>query len=142
MADLIQLIYASSAVKPFSSDELLDLLEFSQQNNLKNDITGILLYKDGTFLQVLEGPEDKVNEIWKRIQQDDRHQGLIVIQKESISEREFNEWLMGFADLNDEGLSGLPGYSDFMNVGGTNFDWHESPSVALSLLRWFRTHLE
>lgn len=50
---MINLIYTSSAVELFREDELVELLKTSRDNNRRRGITGMLLYNDGNFLQVL-----------------------------------------------------------------------------------------
>ena len=50
-----QIIYISSAAKKMDDDDLLDILKTSRENNKKNDISGMLLYDNGSFIQVLEG---------------------------------------------------------------------------------------
>jgi hypothetical protein len=53
--NLISLVYLSAAVFPFQPEDLLELLGKSQERNHKLGITGMLLFKQGNFLQVLEG---------------------------------------------------------------------------------------
>ena len=57
---MFQLIYASAAVKPFTPQELTVLLAKARKKNSSMDISGMLLYHAGSFLQVLEGPDDAV----------------------------------------------------------------------------------
>jgi hypothetical protein len=52
---MFSIVYVSSALKPFSKTDLLTLLEKSRENNTSLGISGMLLYKDGNFMQVLEG---------------------------------------------------------------------------------------
>lgn len=61
------LVYVSSAVVPFSKAELLSLLTKSRENNSKVGLTGLLIYKDGSFMQVLEGEETAVLATHERI---------------------------------------------------------------------------
>jgi hypothetical protein len=56
------LVYVSSAVNLFSDEDLIQLLEVSRRNNEKAEITGLLLYSSGNFMQTLEGPEKAVLE--------------------------------------------------------------------------------
>jgi len=73
---MFSLVYVSSAVTPFSSTELADLLTVSHQNNLPAGITGMLLYKDGNVMQVLDGEEPAVLELYTRIGRDPRYRGV------------------------------------------------------------------
>lgn len=113
---LIQLIYASEASHDFGTDELHSLLKTSRKNNAKSGVTGILLYKRGSFLQVLEGGEKDVDAIFDRILSDARHDLIILLHREDIPERNFEDWRMGFVDI--EAVD-LPGFSDLMTAGGS-----------------------
>lgn len=111
-----QVIYASSATQVFSKDELTELLKTSRANNRELGVTGILLFKDGNFLQVLEGEDAVLDPLLKKIGNDPRHTGLVVYPRKAIDEREFPNWSMAFRDLNDPELATLPGFSEFLNT--------------------------
>lgn len=109
--DLCVLAYVSSAVRPFSREALVALLEASRQRNATVGITGLLLYHDGNFMQALEGPRAAVRTLFDRIERDPRHRGTLVLLDQGRTERYFPEWAMGFRDLSGadvpEGYSGL-----------------------------------
>ena len=75
------LVYVSAAVTWFSESELRALLTSARFRNEHAGITGMLLYKDGNFMQALEGPEDAVRALYRRIEGDRRHRGLLVLDK-------------------------------------------------------------
>jgi Sensors of blue-light using FAD len=100
--------YVSSAAKRFSHVELVELLTQSREKNAKLGITGMLLYKDGNFMQVLEGEEAVVRELLASIWKDERHHGIITIMEEVREEREFPEWSMGFYDLESPEVLAMP----------------------------------
>lgn len=89
-----QLVYISAASPSTSDESLADILVSARRNNAKNDITGILLYHQGQFFQVLEGPEKKVRACFKRIEADPRHNGVIVLFDAPAEERCFHGWDM------------------------------------------------
>ena len=60
---MFHLVYASSALQPFTKPELQALLEQARQKNAKLGVTGMLLYKDGNFMQVLEGEKETVRKL-------------------------------------------------------------------------------
>jgi hypothetical protein len=93
---LRQLVYISSATRPFSEQELQGLLQVARANNARNGITGILLYDDLSFLQILEGTRDDVERTLARVMRDPRHVGLTVVQDEAVAERDFNAWDMAY----------------------------------------------
>jgi len=84
---MLSLIYVSTAVKPLSDEELLDILKLSRENNATKEITGLLLYKGGNFMQVLEGPDEAVEALYKKIEADPHHKDLNVLSREQISAR-------------------------------------------------------
>ena len=135
------LVYASSAVNLFSEEDLAKLLEVSRRNNEKVEITGLLLYSSGNFMQVLEGPEKNVIETHNRIAKDPRHSGLITLVQGPREAREFTEWSMGFKRLDGSDRPQMSGFSDFMNKPLTDPAFTANPSRALTLLSFFRKNM-
>ncbi|MEM0910427.1 MAG: BLUF domain-containing protein [Pseudomonadota bacterium] len=99
---MIQLAYTSTAVKPMSEIELIQLLQQARKFNTENDITGLLLYKEQSFFQVIEGERDVVNELLLTILDDTRHCDLGVIYNREIAIRDFTTWSMGFVNLESD----------------------------------------
>lgn len=135
---MFSLIYVSVATQPFSTAELVTLLEQARRNNSKSDITGMLLYKDGNFLQVLEGDEKKVGALQHRISRDPRHHKMFTLAQGTCAAREFPDWSMGFSNLDAPEVATVAGYSEFMNVPLTEETFSRSPSRAQRLLRVFK----
>ena len=135
---LYSLVYASSAVELFSTDELVLLLERCRRNNAAVGVTGMLLYKAGNFMQVLEGEEEAVRQLHAKIMRDPRHRGVITLTEQMIPERQFGEWSMGFRNLADASLRDLPGYNEFLNVSLDDAEFAAKPSRARRLLATFR----
>jgi hypothetical protein len=125
-------------VYPFSKDELTALLEKSRENNIALGITGILLYKDGNFMQALEGDEETVRALSSKIAQDPRHRGFIQLYSRSIKERSFADWAMGFYDLRSPELNHVAGYSDFLRTPLTGGEFSSNPSRCQKLLLCFK----
>ena len=108
---LIQLIYVSSAVEEFSDDELDRILESSVRHNTPQAVTGMLLYSRGSFMQVLEGEEDAVEETWQRIGKDPRHFDIFLLSREIIEQKEFASWSMAFHRLGSDDAGRHPAYA-------------------------------
>src|ERR1700683_2215540 len=89
-------IYVSTANKLFSDQELAELLEQSRKANRDKGITGLLLYKDGCFMQFLEGAREDVLFLLNKIKVDPRHHGVIVVLQDEHGVREFSDWAMAF----------------------------------------------
>lgn len=101
---MIQLIYTSFTPDPLDKAELDSLLETSRKNNSESGITGILLYKQLLFLQVLEGAEDAVMATFKRIANDPRHKDVELVQTIDVDERDFESWEMAFRQIDSTSI--------------------------------------
>jgi len=99
---LRQLVYISSATRPFEDRELDQLLVAARANNARSGITGVLLYDDQSFLQILEGTRDDVERTLARITRDPRHTSLTVVQDEAVAERDFSAWDMAYRYVRGE----------------------------------------
>ena len=110
---MIQLIYLSHATRPMTQAALIELLTQARERNLSEDITGLLLYGKGKFLQILEGNARSVNAIYECIVKDNRNYGHVLIQIKSIEERRFSRWAMGFRNLSEQPIDLDLGYIDF-----------------------------
>jgi len=113
MSELMHLIYASKATVDFSDNDLVELLKKARKNNHSLDVTGMLLFDNGSFLQVLEGEEETVNMLFKEISKDERHENIVKIINEAIPERQFNDWSMGYASISRSELEKIEGMNDF-----------------------------
>lgn len=111
---LFHLIYVSTAVVPLSEEDLLSLLKQSRARNERHQITGMLLYRGGQFMQVLEGEEANVMRIFNDIRNDYRHKNVDVLRAEYIQFRDFPDWTMGFRDIDKLDLSTVPGFTRFL----------------------------
>ncbi|HYP06006.1 MAG TPA: BLUF domain-containing protein [Bryobacteraceae bacterium] len=138
---MLSLTYVSSATREFTESELVNLLSRSRENNERHGLTGMLLYKDGSFIQVLEGPDEAVRQLFDIISADDRHRGVIRLLERQIEQREFPEWRMAFQNLNDPALRDLPGYSEFMNEHLDSDAFRKNSGRAHRLLEVFRRNM-
>jgi hypothetical protein len=95
---IYQIAYTSLSNSPLDETTLSDILEVSQRNNDRDVITGILLYNDQTFFQVLEGKQSAVEDCYyKRIENDSRHSCLSLIWYGPTKIRAFSDWAMEYA---------------------------------------------
>ena len=76
-ASLRRLIYISSASGKFGQADLDAILAISRKNNSARGLTGMLLFHDGCFFQVLEGEAAIVERTFATISNDTRHGGVI-----------------------------------------------------------------
>lgn len=102
-----ELIYRSRSAGPFDRTEIGRILATARQRNAADGLTGLLLYSDASFLQVLEGEAAAVRETFARIGEDPRHQELTVLADGPVEARRFPDWTMGFHHL--DGFLVAPG---------------------------------
>ena len=107
MSKLIELTYVSEPAQGMSFLGLMRLLYHSYLRNLKLEITGALIFENNQFGQVIEGPEDVIESLWEKIQKDDRHKNIRLIERKSIDSRSFQKWTMVFQG-DKEIFKGLP----------------------------------
>jgi hypothetical protein len=136
MSQLIHCIYSSKASPEFHESQIPQLLESARRNNAARDITGMLLYVEGNFFQILEGDESTVNAVFERIRGDTRHGRITQIIHEPIFERAFSEWTMGFANVGYADVKTHIGENDFFTSAACLQQL--SPGRARKLLNAFR----
>jgi hypothetical protein len=134
---LIQLIYVSTAAELYSNQALDKILESSVKHNARQAITGMLLYYEGSFMQVLEGEVSAIDETYLRICNDHRHYDLSVLSREAIINREFPKWSMGYRRLTDEDASKNPAFAPFFSQGFNTAQLGIHPGISLNLLKQF-----
>lgn len=116
MGNLFQIVYTSTATDSFSRGDLQAMLKGSVQRNKLAGITGLLLFKDGCFMQVLEGEEPAVKTLFGKISRDPRHHHVITLVQEPKPQRDFPDSTMAYRDLDTPEIRNLPGYSEFLNT--------------------------
>ena len=94
MESLESLVYVSSAVQSVSDPDLLHLLERARVRNTRCEVTGLLLFDAGNFMQYIEGPPNGLSEVYAHIKRDPHHTGLIELCRETPSHRAFGKWAM------------------------------------------------
>lgn len=111
---MYRLIYLSTAIKDKMNDsDLSNLLLKSQKSNRTIDITGILLHKNGEFIQVLEGEKKSVLDLFKIIKKDKRHKNIIAFDQKEIEKRYFTGYFMAFDDAHFDKLNKFESLRDF-----------------------------
>jgi hypothetical protein len=116
MQNLYQLSYISKNMiegdKQILQSQIESILTSASNNNVKLGITGALLYSGGYFCQVIEGEEDNLESIFETIQQDSRHAEITVLNFEKTNERNFSEWSMAFAGIEESMRFDITGLKD------------------------------
>ncbi len=132
------LVYTSTATHPMSSDELRILLDQCRRHNAETGITGMLLYRDERFMQLLEGEEETVRAIVDRIEADPRHTDVATLWSAWNDQRTFADWSMGFRDLSGQTGADMAGFADVMDAPVSALDVTRTSSTGQELLQLFR----
>ena len=121
------------------SDESLlhDILSSARRNNQRDQITGMLLYCNGRFLQILEGSKDAVSRTFDRIREDNRHHGVFKLDELVVAERQFGNWAMGFEKLNDAAIVESTELGTLFQAQNDAIAHRVRPGVAYKILKSF-----
>jgi len=128
---LTRLIYASQTAEALSPTIVESIVQQARPANQRRHLSGMLLFDSQRFLQVLEGERDAVSEVFCRIAKDTRHRHVVLLEAQSVPERHFAAWSMGFAAADARGRE------LFLRFGSAaDFDPHRMNSTsALGLMR-------
>ena len=121
-----------------NEEHLVSLLKPSRERNQRQDVTGMLLFKDGLFLQVLEGAEKDVDAIYRSICLDERNSGHYLIERKAMEKRNFPDWRMGFENISNRNLSELEGFSAILDKALAPEEVGEHKDLAVKLVLSFK----
>jgi hypothetical protein len=136
----MHLIYLSDLVDRQES-LLADILQSAARHNQRDGITGMLLYAEGNFLQVLEGDSVAVQATFARIAKDPRHSNITVLLQEALAQRHFAQWSMGYKQLRAADVLAFPQYAPFFKYGLRARAFAPKPGDALDMLKLFSQDL-
>ncbi len=135
---LYELAYISSCVHAMEQKELNVLLETARNNNHNQGLTGMLLYADNTFLQVLEGEQRQVETLFEQIRSDPRHTHIMLIHQGPIAQRQFPDWKMGYRRLKSDDFERKVGFTDLLRNGSPAGEaFRQNPNTSHKLLLSF-----
>ena len=130
-----RIIYCSRSDIDFSPEELVELLELARERNAQAGVSGMLLYSNQSFLQLLEGDPEALASTYVRITADDRHSRLRMLMNADVEVRLFPDWTMGFTHVDDDELADeLDGFTPETDYPLVNPDLITNGGVAQKLL--------
>jgi hypothetical protein len=132
---MIQTAYVSHAAQTMTQEALLSLLQQCLANNEASGVTGMLLYGNETFLQVLEGEEAALDCVVAKIRKDPRHSKIHFLYRKPLDRRQYTDWSMGFKRVSVQDLHPVP------NFGAQDFNFEyliEHEAVVDSVMEQFR----
>lgn len=104
--------YISLASKSPTESDLTHMLKEARLQNEKNQITGSLLYREGTYVQVFEGPPHATESLYKKILTDKRHHKVVTLFRRPTKRRYFRDWTMAFRTLSQSELDYAKDYAE------------------------------
>ncbi|MEK9685570.1 MAG: BLUF domain-containing protein [Rhodospirillaceae bacterium] len=139
--NFVQLMYLSSAKPELKQSDLDGIIEASRRNNPSMDITGLLIYADGIFIQVLEGPSEAVHTLYEKIRDDRRHQDVAIIAEYLDQERLFPNWSMAFIQPSFDEITKISNTVEMLNRDDVISMLSGDKSRASDFLRKFAEYL-
>ena len=135
---MLSIVYSSTAERSFDDVDLAQLLAQSRTTNEAHGLTGLLVHREGRFLQLIEGEEDDVRERMAAILADDRHGRIAILMEERITERQFPDWTMSFQQLSSADEDQVPGYRKaFDDLSDETNDVNATTAAVRELVHWF-----
>lgn len=105
MSDLYRLVYTSFRKSNCTDEEIENILASCKKNNPGRDVTGVLIHSENRFIQYMEGPKERVEELYTLKQTDPRHTSVNKRNFEPIKERVFPSWEMGYKNVSGNGVT-------------------------------------
>lgn len=102
---LSYILYQSKRNPICTDEEITKILHACERNNSHQDITGMLIYSDDSFMQILEGDYKKINDLYQKIKKDPRHSQIISISLGMLKKRFFPSWAMAHKEVGNEHLT-------------------------------------
>lgn len=96
-----QLIYVSEAQKSLTKLDFNAIIKVAIKNNEEMGITGILIFENGHFFQLLEGEAIHIDNLLSILRKDSRHKNIQIIYDKINSNRLVANWAMSYLDLTD-----------------------------------------
>lgn len=137
---LYRLVYTSARTPSCDDDCIKDILKAAARNNPALGLTGILIYTPKRFLQILEGPYNKVTEIYKKIEKDPRHGGSQMRYCQPATERHFGNWHMANKAIGKNGVNYATAVSDEekdLNAALMDGNLHDYKDDGMRVLKTF-----
>ena len=140
---MMQMAYMSFATLELKADpdrEIAAILDEAIAENSRRGITGELIYRNGIFLQLLEGRKEEVELILGRILLDQtRHESLKVLLKQPMQERIFPDWSMAYVKLENAALDIVNSILPWQNLINASTNSPVPASAVLKIFEQLRT---
>jgi hypothetical protein len=133
---LYRLTYVSTAVGVLPASELDRILLRSRVSNAGSDVTGLLLFHEGSFLQVIEGPAAGVMTLMEKIRRDRRHANVQVLESGPVSARAFPNQPLNYLAPRHLSVDDRSGFADLLAIARASFAPKPAPAHDLATTLW------
>ncbi len=134
---LYRVIYSSVASEIMPKSKLYRILMEARSSNQRNEITGVLIFAEGRFLQVIEGKAKAVESIMTGISLDPRHEEIRILHEGVIESRSFPNWLMAYLTSSQKELADWAGLRSTATLDEVLNELQASSGSQADLLRHF-----
>jgi len=110
-----RLVYTSKAISSVTDKDLEDILSKARANNSRLKLTGLLMFHNSEFFQVLEGRKASVEALFKEISDDPRHITVKRLDAREVEARLFGDWSMAYAPISPDDEGQLLGEGSFFH---------------------------
>ncbi len=110
-----QLLYESIATTSMTLEDVINMLEKCNQQNYEIRLSGLLVFHNHRFMQLLEGSKSSVDFIMQKIRKDTRHSNLKILHESESMERSMGAWAMAFT-MNTSNVEALSAYPFFLSI--------------------------
>ncbi|RFC65079.1 BLUF domain-containing protein [Fulvimarina endophytica] len=87
----------SSIANGLSREEFRQIVAYSTEHNRKLGVRGVIAFDGRVITQILEGDGETVDDLFKMIRRDPRHEGVVLMTRVDIDESQFASF--GMANL-------------------------------------------
>ena len=140
--DFVQLMYLSNSKPELKQSDLDAILEVSRRNNPSRGITGLLVFANGVFIQVLEGPTKEVHKLFETICDDSRHEAVAIIAEYIDQEPLFAKWSMAFIQSTFDELTKITDTPKMLNRDDVLELLSNDKTKAARFLKDFATYVD
>ena len=132
---LVHIGYVSKAVDAATEEQLKSILTVAHKNNSAFNITGMLVYSERSFFQVIEGPQHNIKKLLTIIENDPRHKNILVLFDEEITQRNFSNWSMSFHHVDIDEAKNIPGMNYFLQERESLSDYLTNDGESAEMLK-------
>jgi hypothetical protein len=125
-----QIIYSSQATAAMSLTDLEEILVDARTGNERRNVTGVLVYVDGVFLQILEGEKEALRGLMRSIASDSRHTAVKVFHEAEVDGPTFKSWRMAYLSASPQQMAVWAGLEGTASIDSVLRDMHREPQLA------------